>query len=226
MFLCFPRTLCANVALFVTVATLLAISTPCMSEPKPSSSPFPGLELVESKNVGLLYRRPDVDTSSYSKIRVGEPLVEFSKSWNPRDYGTFGLSASQLKKIRVELAALAKSTFIKVLGDGGYEVVTESAAGVLDVIPNIVNLYITAPDNPSSSRSMTYVMDAGSMTLALQVSDAVTGTLLAVAYDQQRGSQYGTLHWASSVSNRAAARTILVGWGEQLKRDLDASRAK
>jgi hypothetical protein len=64
--------------------------------------------------------------SAYTKVWIGEPLVEFSKNWNPRNYGTFGLSASQLKKIRDDLANLAKSTFAEVLSGGGYEVVTEA----------------------------------------------------------------------------------------------------
>jgi hypothetical protein len=191
-----------------------------------SSSPFPGLELVDSKNVDKLYRRPDVDASAYAKVLIGEPVVEFSKNWNPRNYGSFGISASQLNKIRTDLAALAKSTFAKVLGDGGYEIVTEAGDGVLAVTPNIVNLYISAPDIPTAGRSKTYVMDAGSMTLVLPVSDAVTGTLLAVAYDHQRAGQSATLRWATSVSNRAAAEATLKGWAEQLRRELDAARGK
>jgi hypothetical protein len=215
-----------SVIVFMAGAILLSITAPSMSGPNSSSSPFPGLELVDSKSVDRLYRRPDVDISDYNKIRVGEPVVEFSKSWNPRNYGTFGLSAAQLNKIRVDMAALAKSIFIKVLREGGYDVVTESGAGVLYITPNIVDLYITAPDTLSPGRSRTYVMDAGSMSLALQINDAVTGTLLAVAYDRQRGSQFGKLQWASSVSNKAAASAVLKGWAEQLKSDLDASRAK
>jgi deoxyribodipyrimidine photolyase len=54
----------------------------------------------------------------------------------------------------------------------------------------------------------------------------VTGTLVAVAYDHQRSSGAGTLQWATSVSNRAAASRILTGWAQQLKRELDAARAK
>jgi hypothetical protein len=68
-------------------------------------------------------------------------------------------------------------------------------------------------------------MDAGSMTLALQVSDSVTGTLLAVVYDHKRDSG-GRMQWATSASNRAAASRTLTGWAEQLKRELDAARAK
>jgi hypothetical protein len=69
-------------------------------------------------------------------------------------------------------------------------------------------------------------MDAGSMTLALQVSDSVTGTLLAVAYDSKRGSTGGSFQWTTSVSNRAAAERILTGWAQQLKRELDAARGR
>jgi hypothetical protein len=77
----------------------------------------------------------------------------------------------------------------------------------------------------TAGRSKTYAMDAGSMTLALQVSDSVTGTLLAVVYDHKRDSS-GRMQWATSVSNRAAASRTLTGWAEQLKRELDAARTK
>jgi hypothetical protein len=203
----------------------LTVTSPSVAAADSSSSPFPGLELVDSKNVDRLYRRPDLDVSAYGKILIGEPVVEFSKNWNPRNYGTYGLSAAQLKKIRVDLADLAKATFVKVLGAGGYEVVTEAGDGVLEIIPSIVNLYINAPDTMTAGRSKTYAMDAGSMTLALQVSDSVTGTLLAVVYDHKRDSG-GRMQWATSASNRAAASRTLTGWAEQLKRELDAARAK
>lgn len=203
----------------------LTVTSPSVTAADSSSSPFPGLERVDSKNVDRLYRRPDLDVSAYGKILIGEPVVEFSKNWNPRNYGTYGLSAAQLNKIRVDLADLAKDTFAKVLGAGGYEVVTEAGDGVLEIIPSIVNLYINAPDTMTAGRSKTYAMDAGSMTLALQVSDSVTGTLLAVVYDHKRDPS-GRMQWATSVSNRAAASRTLTGWAEQLKRELDAARAK
>jgi hypothetical protein len=209
----------------LAAALVLSILAPPLAAADSPSSPFPGLELVNSKNVDRLYRRPDVDISAYSKVMIGEPRVEFSKNWNPRNYGKFGLSAAQLKKIRVDLAAMAKSTFAQVLGEGGYEITATAADGVLAITPNIVDVYINAPDNPSAGRSKTYTMDAGSATLALLVNDAVTGTLLALAYDHQR-SQSSTLQWSTSVSNRAAASTMLKGWAEQLKRELDAARGK
>jgi hypothetical protein len=41
--------------------------------------------------------------------------------------------------------------------------------------------FSSAPDIPGLGRSKSYTMDAGSATLALQVNDAVTGTLLDAA---------------------------------------------
>jgi hypothetical protein len=224
MFLHSPRFDLRAQAAFAT-ALILAVICPSFAAADSPSSPFPGLELVSSKNVGALYRRPEVDTSAYNKIVIGEPGVAFSKSWNPRNYGNFGLSAAQLTKIRVELAAMAKSVFAKTLSDGGYEIVTDATDGVLVITPNVVNVFINAPDISKAGRSKTYTMDAGSATLALQVNDAVTGTLLAVAIDSKR-SQSSTMQWTTSASNRAAADAMLKGWAEQLKRELDAARAK
>lgn len=48
-----------------------------------------------------------------------------SKYWNPRNYGSSGLSAAQLTKIRTDLAGMATSVFAQSLSAGGYEVVTE-----------------------------------------------------------------------------------------------------
>jgi hypothetical protein len=206
-------------------ALILAVLSPYPAVGDSPSSPFPGLDPATSKNVGALYRRPDVDISAYSKIMLGEPAVEFSKNWNPRNYGRFGLSTAQLTKIRIELAAMAKSVFAKTLIDGGYEIVTDAGDGVLAITPNIVEVFINAPDVPTAGRSRTYTMDAGSAALVLQVNDAITGTLLAVAIDKQRSGS-STFQWATSVSNRAAAEQMLKGWAEQVKRELDAARAK
>jgi len=209
----------------LVAALILAALSPFLALADSSSSPFPGLELVPSKNIGALYRRPDVDLTAYNKILIGEPAVQFSKNWNPRNYGTFGLSAAQLTKIRAELAAMAKGVFTKTLSDGGFEIVTDAGDGVLAITPNIVDVFINAPDVPTAGRSRTYTMDAGSATLALQVNDAVTGTLLAVALDSRR-SGTSSMRWTTSVSNRAAAEQMLKNWAEQLKRELDAARAR
>lgn len=215
-----PAGLRAGLAAALAVAHCL----PSFAAGDASSSPFWGLELVPSKNVAALYRRPDTDLSAYGKIMIGEPAVEFSKNWNPRNYGTYGLSATQLKKIRTDIAAMAKSSFAQVLAEGGYEIVTEAGDGVILITPNIVNVFINAPDIQRPGRTKTYSMEAGSATLALEINDAVTGTLLAVALDSKHSGQ-STMRWTTGVSNRAAAAALLKNWAGQLRRELDEARA-
>jgi hypothetical protein len=95
---------------------------------------------------------------------------------------------------------------------------------VLVVTPNIVDVFINAPNSPTAGRSRIYTMEAGSASLVLQVNDAVTGTLLAMVLDKRRSGS-SMMQWTTSVSNRAAADAMLKGWAEQFKRELDAARS-
>jgi len=180
---------------------------------------------VDVKNVDVVYRRPGVNWAGYTRVLIAPVNVSFSRSWDRRDYGTFGLSAADVDRMRRELATLAQDSFAKVLGEGGYDVVQAAGEGVLLVEPDIVNLYVNAPDPMEAGRSRTYVLNAGEMTLALELRDAVTGTLLARARDRRRGTEYSWLTIADRVVNRAEAERALLGWAKQLRRSLDAARA-
>ena len=213
------RTLCAAGLLCVgLVATA--------GDAKPPQYTEDGLELSKAKGVGLLYLRPGASLASYTKVMIDPVQVAFSKSWNPRDYGTYGLKASDVERIRTELGALAHDTFVKVLQEGGYPSATEADEGVLRVTAYIIDLYITAPDTMQAGRSRTYVANAGQMMLVMELRDAVTGTLLARAADRKAASDTGRLQWSSSVFNRAEAERILEGWGKRLKQGLDAAEGR
>jgi hypothetical protein len=81
-----------------TVALVLAFTHTPLAGTDSSSSPFPGLSRsIQRVWIGST-ARPDVDVSEDTKIRIGEPPVEFNKNSNPRNHGTYGLSAAQLKK--------------------------------------------------------------------------------------------------------------------------------
>ena len=192
---------------------------------KPPQVTEDGLQLTKSKGIGLLYVRPGASLVGYTKVMLDPVEVAFSKNWNPRDYGTFGLKASEVDKIRHELGAAAHDTFVKVLGEGGYPEAPAVDADVLRITAAIVNLYINAPDKMEAGRSRTYVANAGQMTLAIELRDATTGTVLARAFDAKAGSETGRLQWSSGVFNRAEAERILTGWADRLKRALDAAKA-
>jgi hypothetical protein len=193
---------------------------------KPPQTTEDGLELTKAKGVALLYKRPGASLVGYSKVMIDPVQVAFSKNWDPRDYGRVGLKPDEVQKIRTDLGALANETFAKVLTEGGYPEAAQADTGVLRITAYIVDLYINAPDagmgHASPSRS--YVVNAGQMTLVMELRDAVTGTLLARAYDVKVGSENGRLQWSNSVMNRAEAEWALQGWAKRLKKGLDAAK--
>lgn len=192
---------------------------------KPPQVTEDGLELTKAKGVDLMYRRHGATLTGYTRVMVDPVQVAFSKSWNPRDYGTFGLKASEVERIRTELGKLARDTFAKTLRDGGYPESPAAGEGVLRVTAYIVDLYVTAPDTIQAGRSRTYVANAGQMTLAIELRDAVTGTLLARALDRATASDTGRFQWSNSVMNRAEAERALSSWAKRLKDALDAAKA-
>ena len=190
----------------------------------PSAANEDGLVRASVKGVDRVLQRPGTDWASYTKVLIAPVEVSFSKSWNPRDYGSFGLKSSDIDRIRRELAQISYDTFTRVLGEGGYTVAQAPAEGVLQVRPNIVNLYINAPDTMAAGRSRTYVVEAGEMTMSLELRDSITGTLLAQARDRKRGTDTGRVTLSNSVMNRAEAERALRGWATQLRSNLDAAR--
>jgi hypothetical protein len=213
-------------ALGLGLGVMLCLGSVALAQAaKPPQVTEDGLELTKVKGVDLMYRRPGATLTGYNKVMVDPVQVAFSKSWDPRDYGTYGLKASEVEKIRTELGTLAHDTFVKKLQEGGYPEASAADEGVLRVTAYIVDLYVNAPDTMQAGRSRTYVANAGQMTLALELRDAVTGTLLARGFDRATATDTGRFQWSNSVMNRAEAERALSGWAKRLKDALDAAKA-
>jgi Protein of unknown function (DUF3313) len=210
----------------VAALLCLGIAATAMAAKEPPQTTEDGLELRKSKKVDLLYVRPGASLAGYTKIMMDPVQVAFSKSWDPRDYGgTFGLKTSDVERIRDGVGELARETFIKVLGAGGYPEVKSADAGVLRMSVYILDLYVNAPDTMQAGRNRTFSAEAGHMTLGIELRDAVTGTLMARALDRSRSTDTGRFTWSNSVSNRAEAERILTVWANRMKDALDAAKA-
>jgi hypothetical protein len=201
---------------------MLLASTGLASAQQPAQ--VDGLEKVKIKNVDSVERRPGVDWKGYTKVLVQPVDVSFSRSWSARDYGTFGLTGKDVTRMRTGLAEITQTIFKDVLQKGGYTVVEEPAEGVLAVKPDIVDLYVNAPDARNAGSTRVFVFSPGEMRLALELSDSITGTVLARARDKKRGNEIEGLQWANSTYNRAEAERAVRGWATQLKNALDAAR--
>lgn len=183
-----------------------------------------GLENIKIAKVDSVERRPGVDWKSDTRVLVQPVDVSFSRSWSASDYGTLGLSSSEVARIRASLADILRSVFRDVLQQGGYTLASHPSEGVLAVKPDIVDLYVNAPDALAAGRSRSLVISAGEMRLALVISDSITGTVLARARDKKRGSDTGP-RWANSAFNRSEAESAVRKSAVQFRDALDAARA-
>jgi hypothetical protein len=130
-----------------------------------------------------------------------------------------------MQKIKSEVGQMLNDTFARALQAAGYSIVTTPRADTLRISPSIVDLYINAPDIMSANRTLTYVMDAGEMTLVADFRDAHTGQLVARAVDKKRGTDYGRLQIANSVTNSAEAQMAMNQWAQVLVRGLNGLKA-
>lgn len=210
------------------VLTLPAMSVATAKEKPPQE--WDGLERRSNKKLDNVYVRPDVVFKAYKRVSLVDPVdVKFDENWDPNS-GTRELSRrlsnEDIEKIRTELSALFREEFTKRLEKGGYPVVADSGDDVLRVEAALVNLYINAPEKMSAGRSRSYTMDAGRVTLVMQLSDSVSHQILARVVDTQQGMDTGQLTWTTSVSNSAEASRIVRLWADQLVKGLDRVNGK
>jgi hypothetical protein len=214
---------------FVLVLALALPHALLAKEPPPQVT-TEGLELTKQTKQRLVYLRPGATFTQYDRVAILDCHVEFSKTWL-RDYnnsvrGSQGrISQSDLERASTSLSAQFKKIFGEELTKGGYQVVDTAAPDVLVLRPALINIAVSAPDLMTPGRSVTYAESAGQMTLYLELWDSSENTILARIVDAQSDPQmYGQR--TSSVSNRAAADSILRSWAQELRKKLDLARGK
>jgi hypothetical protein len=208
----------------LAAAAALLFALPALPADKPTAGDD-GLVPVQQKNVDKAWKRPGASLKGYSSVMIRPVSVAFNKSWNPRDYGVFGLKSDEVEHLRTELSKIASATFGRVLSKGGYSLATAPGENVLEVQADIVDLVINGVEPRNADNVHVYVTSAGEMRLLLTLRDSVTGISLYRSSDFKRGQEYDRLEWANSVFNRAEAEHALEGWAHQLKAALDGAKS-
>jgi hypothetical protein len=208
-----------------TAAAALLLALPLLATDKPANTTEDGLVRVEVKNVDKAWKRPGASLEGYKSVMIRPVSVAFNKSWNPRDYGVFGLKSDEVEHLRAELSKIASSTFGRVLSRGGYTLATAPGEHVLEVQADIVDLVVNGVEPRNAGNIHVFVSNAGEMRLLLSLRDSVTGTTLYRSSDFKRGQEYDRLEWANSVFNRAEAERALESWARQLKSALDGAKS-
>lgn len=204
----------------IVLGTLIAGSA--LAADKPPAVSHDGLELVDKARFDVVYRRPGVDFSVYSKIMLDPVEVAFKKQWT-QDFRQ--VSKNDRERIRKELAEEFHKVFVEELGQkGGYQIVDAPGPDVLRVTAGILELYINAPDTMSAGRSHTYALSTGEATLVAEARDSESGSVIARAADRERARESMALQWITRAQNRADARAMLKKWAGAMHEGLDEAR--
>jgi len=182
-----------------------------------------GLQKTSVKGLELAYVRPGASLAAYKRVKLDPVEVQFDKSWDPTRTGSrIKLGPEEREKIRASVAKLVEEEFAKTLQKGGtYQLTTESAPDVLRVKVSVLNVYINAPTGTGAGRSKTYVSSAGQMTLLAELSDSVSGQVLARVADRREGNSLARMERADRIENEGAAREVAAAWAQILRNALD-----
>jgi hypothetical protein len=179
-------------------------------------SGWDGLVRVDRSSVDELFLDPSADFSGFTKVMLAEPEVSFRPNWqrdrNRQVSGVSGRVADRdVRRIIDEASEGADSIFAQAFADAGFEVVTEAGPDVLLVSIAIVNLDIVAPDVGGTTRSRSYVREAGAASLIIEARDSVSGGLMGRAIDSRTTGDNIMLQ-ANRVTNRAEFSRLFRRW--------------
>ena len=209
------------VALCLLVASVAGAATP--------PETWDGLEYRKTKGLDAVYVRPGVEIKAYGNLVLAPVQVAFDKNWDPNrnSRGTSGrLSAADMQEIRDEMASEFRRIFGEELAAAGYDVVAKPLDDTLVVAAGLADVYINAPDKMTAGGSSSYTMNAGRMTLVMELRDGPTGQLLARVVDRYAGKQTGYATIANSVTNSAEFRRAVTDWAKRLVKGLDRLEGK
>jgi len=216
------RRLSARWAAAALLATVTLVTGTAQSK-EPDT--YAGLQRVERKGLDAVYIRPGATLAHYRRVMLDPVEVSFDKNWDPKG-GRIGFDTADPQKIRQDLAEIARDVFRDELEKrGGYPLVTEPGPDVLRVRPQIVDLYINAPETDSPGITRTFVIETGEMTLVADLLDSSTNTLIAHVKDRKRDQGFvGQFQIANRVTNTAEARRAIGEWARQLRNALDKAK--
>ena len=204
---------------FLIIMAITLLSCAVMAKtPEPEQS-TDGLRLVKKGPHGELRVKTNTDWNRFTQIRLERATVDFSKNWARNQKTRVGNRPTEenMERIKSDLSELLDEVFRQELtADDGFTMSDTRGENVMRITPRIVNLNINAPDRMRDYIGYSLADSKGSMTLELDITDSVNGTLLAQMVDSREDPQHGYMEWANSGTNRRAARFMFIRWAGKL----------
>lgn len=208
------------------IAALLVAAAPfgVQADEHEGERTWDGLVMLEDTDVHAAFIDPDADFGAFQRVALIEPQVAFRSNWQRDQNRTSrarNVRASDVERIKQDVAELFMAVFTEQLEAAGYDVVNYADEDVLIVRPAIIDLDVTAPDVRSGTRSRTYTANSGAATLFIEMFDSLTGDLIGRAVDRRAAGRSGFTTRSNRVTNRTDARREFRVWADQLIEFLD-----
>lgn len=184
-----------------------------------------GLEQVAIKGLDVAYLRPGASLQGYDKVLLRPVSIAFNRNWERGDRSHRRISSNDAQRIRGRLTGLVQEELAREFGKGGYVLTDQPGDGVLELDLRITELYISAPDLPSTAFTEVYAVSAGEMTLIAELRDAASGETLMRIYDNEEADSSIRVHRITRWENEEQARDVVGGWARALRTQLDLARA-
>ena len=190
-------------------------------------APVPGQIISYQFGSGGMLATAGVDWDSYTKVLLERATVEFREDWISDQWKINDslVREEDAERIKTEMSDLLDKTLTRKLVDkDGYTLTAESGADVLRFTPRIAKLDIYAPGLAQAFVGHVLIDSKGSMVLVMDISDSVSGVLLASAWQLQVDSEKGYTDSATSARNRTAFGQMMGRWATWLVKLLDVVR--
>jgi hypothetical protein len=210
---------------FIVVSLTLSMLA-CSGGPPVTAEP--GMEVSAYGRDGEFQAAIGVDWSGYTKILLETATVEFRDNWvrDQRRLNDKIIREPDEVRIKTGASELLGKVLTRELSGAGYEMTSESVPGVMRFTPRIVDLDVVAPDRVSDNIVVSLTDSQGSLTLELEIHDAVSGVLLATARQHQDDPYKGYLERTTSATNSMAFRLMMERWADWLIERFDEIRRK
>jgi hypothetical protein len=212
---------------FITYA-LLSLTTFLLGCAGPAPAPEPGMQVIQHGRGEEMQVATGVDWNGYSKILLHAAPVEFTDNWRSNQERLHGreLRDEDVERIKASVSGQLSKALVRALSErGGYEMTTESGPGVMEFMPNIVDLDIAATGWVQSSILESLPAYRGGMTIELVIRDSVSDELLAVAWQNQSDPYEYDMDRTANFSNALAFRTMSNTWADWLLKQLEKARS-
>ena len=214
-----------------TLALLACAWTPVAGYASPPPT-WGQLVKVKAAQFNAVYLLPGADFRTYSKVMIDPVQVKFRRNWQSEINSSATdlsrrLSDADVERIAQRTGRDALKVFTEAFAAAGYEIVTQAGPDVIRISPNVIEVYISAPDVMSPGRTRSYAVDAGEATLSLEARDSTSGTVLGHVFDRARAGGNGLrLQRATDVSNAADFERLYRRWAQLSAQGLNSLKAK